>query len=105
MLGKPHNTSWHALLGLVAIGGYALGALSGATALHPDWGVLKTVQPVRLAHKLAARASTMAAFAAIGTGWSKLGGPASTAVVVAALGLSAWRLRLVGGKAGGMPGL
>ena len=43
MLGKPHNTSWHALLGLVAIGGYALGALSGATALHPDFGVAKQV--------------------------------------------------------------
>ena len=105
MLGKPHNTSWHALLGLVAIGGYALGALSGATALHPDWGVAKTVQPVRLAHKFVARASSLSAFAAIGTGWYKLGGAATTAALLAALALLAWRLRLVGGKAGGMPGL
>ena len=105
MLGKPHNTSWHALLGLIAIGGYALGALSGATALHPDWGVAKQVQPVRAAHKVAARASTLAAFAAIGTGWFKLGGVATTAALGGVLLLLAWRLRLGGGKAGGMPGL
>jgi hypothetical protein len=105
MLGKPHNTSWHAFLGLVAIGGYALGALSGATALHPDFGVAKQVQPVRLAHKVVARASTLAAFAAIGTGWYKLGGAATTAALGAALAVLAWRLRLGGGKSGAMPGL
>ena len=71
MLGKQHNTSWHAALGLFAIGGYALAAAGGLSALHPDWGVAKTNQKLRLAHKLSARTFTAVAFLALVTGWNK----------------------------------
>lgn len=103
MLGKPHNTSWHAWIGLLAIGGYALGAIGGLAGLHPDFGVVRRVQSFRLAHKLSARAATAAAFTAIGTGWYKLGGPASTSMVAISLIAVAGLLRLAGGKAGMPP--
>lgn len=110
MLGKPHNTSWHALAGLVALGGYTLGALGGAIALHPDFGIANKKQPLRLAHKLMGRASTASALAAIVSGWYKLGGSISTAAIAAALAGLGYRLRLAGGKAGaqgssGLPGI
>mmetsp|Transcript_26597 Transcript_26597/g.88641 ORF Transcript_26597/g.88641 Transcript_26597/m.88641 type:complete len:218 (+) Transcript_26597:86-739(+) len=85
MLGKPHNTSWHSLQGLLAIGGYALGAAAGLFALHPDFGQYRSSKGVRLAHKLASRAASLAALVAIGTGYFKLADAYSTPLLAAAL--------------------
>ena len=85
MLGKPHNTSWHSLQGLLAIGGYALGAAAGLFALHPDLGQYRSSKGVRLAHKLASRAASLAALVAIGTGYFKLADAYSTPLLAAAL--------------------
>ena len=81
MLGKPHNTSWHSWQGVVACIGYGLGGAVGLAALHPDFGAWRTSKRIRLLHKLASRASTAAALAAIATGYSKLG-DTFTAVLV-----------------------
>ena len=94
MLGKQHNTSWHAALGLFAIGGYALAAAGGLSALHPDWGVAKTNQKLRLAHKLSARTFTAVAFLALATGWSKQDGILTTGALSISLAVLAWVLLL-----------
>ena len=94
MLSKSHNTSWHAWLGLVAIASYVAGAVGGSVALHPDFGMWRRDARFRHVHKLAARAGTISAFAAIGTGVLKLAGTVLTsAVVIALIGLG-WRLHL-----------
>jgi len=85
MLGKPHNTTWHSWQGLLACAGYGVGAAVGLAALHPDWGRCRTSKRIRLLHKGFSRASTAAALAAIGTGYSKLADRASSVFVVAAL--------------------
>jgi hypothetical protein len=106
MLNKKHLTTWHAWFGIAAIVGFGLGALGGAIGLHPDFGVLKTNQLFRLAHKTLARTAALTAFTAIVTGWYTVGGgwqaemgtgPVSTALVVAFLIALALRMRLLGG--------
>ena len=78
MLGKPHNTSWHACFGLLALAGYGLGALGGWVALHPDFGVARRNAAFRRAHKWSSRGATAVALGSIVSGWSKLAGTTST---------------------------
>ena len=94
MLSKPHNTSWHAVLGLLALGGYVLGAIGGMTALHPDFGLIRTSQTFRRIHKLSSRASTVVAFAAIATGWYKMAHVATTGLVAVGLLVLSYALLL-----------
>ena len=96
MLGKPHLTTWHAWAGVAAILGYAFGAAGGAVVLHPDFGMAKKSQTFRSVHKLGMRAATLVAFAAIGSGWAKLAGTATTLGTAALLAALAWRARLLG---------
>ena len=81
MLGKPHNTTLHAYIGLLALAGYGLGAIGGLIALHPDFGVARTNTRFRLVHKLSSRAATGVALAAIATGWYKLTGIVTTSLL------------------------
>ena len=92
MLGKPHNTSWHAIAGLVAIGGYALGAAGGLAALHPDFGLARTNLTFRSLHKLSSRLATTVAFIALVSGWMKLDGLLGTTCLGAVLAGLAWQL-------------
>ena len=95
MLGKSHNTSWHSYQGLLTMGGYAVGAVGGLAALHPDFGLYKTNKNLRLAHKTLSRTATLAALAALGSGYSKLGDAVTTAIVALALAALAISLSLV----------
>ena len=85
MLGKPHWTTWHSWQGIVACGGYALGAAGGLIGLHPDFGMLRTSQQLRWVHRTLSRSATVAALLAIGTGYAKLADAYTPAVVAIAL--------------------
>ena len=62
LLGKPHFKSLHGQLGVTVLMGYLALGLLGATALHPDWGVLRTNKTVRAIHKWLGRLFTSAAW-------------------------------------------
>ena len=85
MLGKPHNTSWHSWQGVSACIGYGVGAAVGLSALHPDHGLWRTSQRIRLAHKMTSRVATAAALLAMGSGYAKLADGYSPAVVAPSL--------------------
>lgn len=62
LLGKPHLTSWHAAIGLVALVAYAALFVVGLLGLHPDIGFKKTDRFLRWTHKWGGRL-------AVGVGW------------------------------------
>ena len=95
MLSKPHNTSWHAWMGLLAIAGFAAGAFGGGVAPHPDFGVARRNASIRMLHKLSSRAAAAAAFASVFSGTAKLAGASLTTLVGVALALLAWKMGLL----------
>ena len=60
--GKPHLTSIHGKLGVGVIVGYIGVGMFGATALHPDFGLMKTNKEVRMMHRWAGRTLTALAW-------------------------------------------
>lgn len=50
-MGKDHITTTHALAGIVTLAGAVLPAVAGGVFLHPDFGIDKTNQLYRSAHK------------------------------------------------------
>lgn len=78
--------------GLVAIGGYVLGAAGGLSALHPDFGIARTNRTFRSFHKVASRAFTAVGFLAIATGWYKLDGVVTTGMLTLILAILSWVL-------------
>jgi len=55
MMGKEHLTSTHSIAGIVTMAGCTMAMMAGGIFLHPDFGVDKTNQTIRFAHKWFAR--------------------------------------------------
>lgn len=67
--GKVHLKSLHGKAGFAVMIGYlSLGAF-GAIGLHPDWGIVKTNQTIRWAHKWTGRLLTAVAWWCCVTGF------------------------------------
>lgn len=66
---KQHLKSWHGKVGAGVMIGYLAVGIFGAIALNPDFGLLKTNQTVRVAHKWAGRVLTLAAWWCCVTGF------------------------------------
>ena len=92
IIGKPHNTSWHAWLGLSCLGMYAIMGGMGALALDPDLGQLKTNKTIRLFHKLCGRVATVLGWVACLVGWYNLKGLNSTITLGIMVAAASWYL-------------
>jgi len=55
MNGAPHLTTPHAWAGIFVMGNMCMFGTVGGVLLHPDFGMAKTNQTYRLAHKLGGR--------------------------------------------------
>merc|ERR1712196_108379 len=77
-MGKMHNTTWHAWVGLACIGMYALMLLNGIVALHPDFGKFNTHKTIRAVHSYAGRLGTALGFLACAMGWYTMNGQRAT---------------------------
>ena len=72
MFGKPHNTTTHSWIGLLALLSFVGSCAAGLLGLHPDFGFLKTNQFVRAIHKWSGRFDVLAAWAACATGFATI---------------------------------
>ena len=54
-MGKEHITTAHGVAGLITMTGALMVSLAGGIFLHPDFGVDKTNQTIRFAHKWLSR--------------------------------------------------
>jgi hypothetical protein len=70
-IGKAHYTSTHSWLGAAALGGYCMSVLAATITISPDYGLLKSNQQIRLAHKLGGKLNIAVACAATFTGVQK----------------------------------
>ena len=69
MSSKPHNTTWHAWLGVVVLVGYMSMAPVSWLAFNPTSGFLRRHGTARLIHKWVGRALTVAAWLSCALGW------------------------------------
>lgn len=70
--GSPHNTSWHAWVGVTALLSWVGLAIVGLLALHPDFGALKSKKKIRFAHKWGGRFATAMGWLACFMGFAKM---------------------------------
>lgn len=78
MYERPHFTSYHGKVGLALVASSMGVGLVGAVFLHPDFGVDKTNQQIRKAHKLFARFVLGCAWATAFQGMTKVTGDFTT---------------------------
>lgn len=70
-LGRPHLTSWHSWVSVVALLGYGASCAVGLVGIHPDFG-LRNTKTVRSAHKWASRVATATGWVACVMGFNKM---------------------------------
>lgn len=71
-MGKDHITTIHGLAGIITIAAAVLPAMAGVVFLHPDFGIDKTNQTYRFAHKWLGRIVMTSAWITVFFGLMKL---------------------------------